>query len=139
MFSPRRISATSLTMAQLAENSLKHATAEYHRIDEFGRDIHQREWTSKYQYAEERDEEGDIIPDAAISVSDMDEVAADREDSIAEDFNSVTGNLDVLRVADAHGDSDNVAEVANDRDDLDVDDLDIGDLEVADDCADPQV
>ena len=42
VISPRRICATSLTMAQLAETSLAAAEIEHRRIDEFGRDIHQR-------------------------------------------------------------------------------------------------
>ena len=39
--SPRRICATSLTMAQLAETSLAAAEIEHQLIDDFGRDIHQ--------------------------------------------------------------------------------------------------
>ena len=75
-------------MAQLAETSLEDATAEYLRLDEFGRDIHQREWTAKYQYIDEKDDEGDVIPDGVFSESDVDEIASDREDSIADDYDS---------------------------------------------------
>ena len=70
VISPMRICATSPTMAQLAESSFEDAMVERQRIDEFGRDIHQREWTRHYQYVEERDDEGDIIPDGVFSVSD---------------------------------------------------------------------
>ena len=75
-------------MAQLAETSLEDATAEVQRIDEYGKDIHQREWASKYQYIEKKDDEGHIIPDGAFSVSDADEIAEDREDSLADDYDS---------------------------------------------------
>ena len=42
VISPRRVCATSLTMAQLAGTSLTNAEIEHRRIDEFGRDIHQQ-------------------------------------------------------------------------------------------------
>ena len=60
---PRRTCATSLTIAQLAETSLEDATAEYLRVDDLGRDIHQREMIAKYLYTEEKDDEGDVNPD----------------------------------------------------------------------------
>ena len=75
-------------MAQLAETSLEDATAEHLRIDEFGRDIHQREWTAKYQYIDETDDEGDVIPDGVFSESGVDEIASDREYSIVDDCES---------------------------------------------------
>jgi hypothetical protein len=39
------------------------------RVDEFGRTFHQREWTAQYVKVEERDDEGDIIPECAFSSS----------------------------------------------------------------------
>ena len=70
MISPRRICATLLTMAQLAETSLAAAEIEHRRIDEFGRDIHQREWTRLYQHVDEYDSDGDLMPSGEFSVSD---------------------------------------------------------------------
>ena len=75
-------------MAQLVETNLEDATAEYLRIDEFGRDIHQREWTAKYQYIGEKDDEGDIIPGGVSGESDVDEIVSDLENSIADDYDS---------------------------------------------------
>ena len=99
--SPRRICATSLTMAHSAKTSLEHATLEHHGIDEFGRDIHQREWTDKYVYIEEKDKDSIVTPDGVFSISDVDdtvnvkdlEFASGCEDSIADHGNSVTGNF----------------------------------------------
>ena len=84
-------------MAQLAETSLEHTAFERRRIDEFGRDVDQREWTDKHVYVEERDEDGDIIPDGEFSISDANdtadfrdlEVASDCKDSVVEDLDSV--------------------------------------------------
>ena len=46
--------------------------------------------TAKYQYIEEQDDEGDVIPNGVFSGSDVDEIASDREDSIADDYDSET-------------------------------------------------
>ena len=78
--------------------------------------------TLEHHRIDERDEDGDIIPDGEFSISDADdtadfwdlEIARNCKDSVVEDFDSVTGILDVLGVA-------------NDPD------------EVADDCEDPEV
>ena len=59
---------------------------EHQRIDEFSRDMNQREWTHHYQYVEERDDEGDTIPDGVFSVSDDEEFDKNREDFIADDY-----------------------------------------------------
>ena len=75
-------------MAQLVEASLEDATAELLRIDEFSRETHQRELLANYQYIKEKDDEGDVIPDGVFSESDVDEIASDREDSIACDYDS---------------------------------------------------
>ena len=53
VISSRRICATSLTMAQLAEMSLAAAEIEHRRIDEFGRDIHRRDWTRRVRRSQE--------------------------------------------------------------------------------------
>ena len=53
---------------------------------EFGRDICQREWTHHNQPVEERDDEGDIIPDGVFSFSDDDEFDNTREELIADEY-----------------------------------------------------
>ena len=70
-------------MAQLAETSLAAAEIEHRRIDEFGRDIHQREWTRLYQPVDEFDSGGDHMPDGEFSVSDKLD-AEDRDNHIDE-------------------------------------------------------
>ena len=83
--SPRRICATSLTMAQLAETSLAAAEIEHRRIDEFGRDINQREWTRHYQPVDEYDSDGDLMPEGEFSVSDKQD---------AEDLDKLIDDID---------------------------------------------
>ena len=70
-------------MAQLAETSLAAAEIEHRRIDEFGRDIHQREWTRLYQNVDEYDSDGDLMPSDEFSVSDKQDLE-DRDNLIDE-------------------------------------------------------
>ena len=45
-------------------------------------------WGSYDQDIEEKDDEGDVIPDGVFSESEVDEFASDREDSVADDHDS---------------------------------------------------
>ena len=64
-------------------------------VDEFGRAPHEREWTRHYRRVEERDDEGDIMPDGAFSSSAGDGDVANLDD--VDDHDSDGDSLRVCR------------------------------------------
>ena len=63
--------------AGIAETGLHAAELEQHRqvlsrVDQFGRDASQREWTAGYQRLDAVNDDGDVIPDGAFSSTDGD-------------------------------------------------------------------
>ena len=69
--------------AGIAETGLRQAQLERERLDSFGRDANQREWTRHYQPVDEYDSDGDLMPDGVFSESSEEDLE-DRERFIAE-------------------------------------------------------
>ena len=66
--------ADELAESETHDEELLERQRELRRVDDFGRDHAQREWTARYVRVVERDEEGDVIPDGAFSSSAGDDV-----------------------------------------------------------------
>ena len=56
--------------AGIAETGVRQAQFKRQRLDSFGRDVNQREWTRLYIPVDEYDSDGDLMPDGEFSESD---------------------------------------------------------------------